>query len=855
MKHVNILVIACVLSTSLQAQSILDKRISLPADYLTVAELIEEMRQQTAITISYGTTIPLTEKINVGTTSPTVFEVLKKIEQKTGIGYKVAGNKIILTLPLRRYTLSGYIRDSQSGESLIGASVYATPAHAGVVTNSYGYYSLTLPEDSLNLAFSYVGYQPVKISFSLRRDTVMSIHLEPKILEEVVVHASERESIQDLGQMSSFDISVGELEALPALVGETDIMKSMQLLPGVRAGDEGTSGMYVRGGGPDQNLILLDGVPVYNISHLFGFFSVFNADAINHIELVKGGFPARYGGRLSSVVDIRMKEGNNKEIEGEGSLGLIASKLTIEGPLIKDKASFIFSGRRTLLFGPFLKIASGSDLGYYFYDINSKLNYVVSPKSRIYLSVYSGRDKGYGDSDFSRQGTSQTVREKAFVGLGWGNLTTALRWNLVISPKLFSNITATLSHYNFKIQSENETIISGSNGIDYHSGINNLYSSGIMDYALKSDFDFIPSPDHYLRFGGYGTHHTFKPGATTYRSSVNDAIQLDNGDIEAVEFGGYVEDEFEAASRIRVNGGVHAAGFNVNGKTFFSLQPRLSVRYLVSEKFSIKSSYSNMTQFIHLLTNSGVGLPTDLWVPTTPRIKPQKSDQWAAGIAYKPEDNYELTWEGYYKTMDGVLEYKEGASYLNTSDDWQTKVEIGKGESYGSEIFLHKKAGAWKGWLGYTLSWTYREFDNINNGKKFPYRYDRRHDVELTVSHSPDKRVEFSGTWVYGTGNAITLPTAVYRSMNDITENLYYEGRNSYRLKPYHRMDLSVSFKKTKKWGERAWIISVYNVYSRRNAFYVDYGHDYTERNGPGNKLLQYSLFPIIPSITYNFKF
>lgn len=770
-----------------------------------------------------------------------------------------------LTASAQKFTISGYVKDEASGENLIGASVYNVPTMQGAAANTYGFYSLTLPGDSLALRISYVGYESKTFKFFLRRDTVINVELKGSSqLQEVIVEAGAEESIQESSRMGTIDVPIEQIKAMPALLGETDVLKVLQLLPGVQSGTEGSSGLYVRGGGPDQNLILLDGVPVYNASHLFGFFSVFNADAINHVELIKGGFPARFGGRLSSVIDISMKEGNAKELKGEGSIGLVASRITLEGPIKKDKTSFIVSARRTyidLLARPIIKMSTeGETAGYYFYDLNTKINHRINSNNRIYLSAYMGDDKAYSRYEDYYVDNNRRVDYKDEFGLRWGNITTALRWNWVISPKLFSNVTATYSRYRFDIFAKYKEKITepGSSTTMYY---NDQYISGIRDFAAKVDLDYIPSPRHYIKFGAQAIHHLFTPGVYSYRSTEEADITFGAKRIFAREFFAYVEDDFLISPKIKINAGVHASAFYVEGKFYTSLQPRISGRYLLTNDLSFKASYAEMTQFIHLLTNAGLGLPTDLWVPATPMFGPEQSKLASAGFAYNFKSAYEISLEGYYKKMDGLIEYKDGASYLNIERDWQTKVETGQGESSGVELLLQKKTGKFSGWAGYTLSWTNRQFDNLNEGKKFPYKYDRRHDVELALAYKLTEDREFSVTWVYGTGTAISLPITAYASGSPDTPGYpyhyfpgsvdYYEGRNGYRMRPYHRLDVSYSKTKKTKWGERTWSVGVYNAYNRRNPFFMDVGYD---KQGQ-KKFIQYSLFPFIPSIAYRFKF
>ena len=767
----------------------------------------------------------------------------------------------------KKFTVSGYMLDAETGEKLIGANVFDGNILSGTSTNTFGFYSLTLPADTLDLVFSYVGYQPLITKFRLDQDTVINVRLTLNTLEEIVISGSRTEDIRETTQMSTIDIPIDNIKKLPAFLGEVDVLKVMQLLPGVQSGNEGSSGVYVRGGGPDQNLILLDGVPVYNASHLFGFFSLFNADAINKVELIKGGFPARYGGRLSSVIDISMKEGNSQEFKGEGAIGLVASKLTLEGPIIKDKTSFIVSGRRTyldLLAAPFIFAANEGEgrAGYYFYDLNFKLNHKFSERDHLYFSSYLGDDKAYARSNDDYSNDVETTEYKDRFGLRWGNIITALRWNHVLNNKLFSNTTLTYSRYRFSVFEKYEEKITRGDEVT-NRFFNDEYASGIRDFALKVDFDYLPSPDHYIRFGVMGIRHRFNPGVFSYQADAEIDTVIGSQQINANEYSAYLEDDFKINDWLKANAGIHVSAFDVGDKLYHSFQPRLNVRALLGESWSAKASYVRMTQFIHLLTNSGIGLPTDLWLPSTPDIKPQEAYQVAIGLAKNLGDDYEFSVEGYYKEMENLIEYKEGATFINIDKDWQTKVETGDGESYGMEVFVQKKQGDLTGWVGYTLSWSNRLFPNLNFGRPFPYRYDRRHDISVAASKKLSPKIDFSMAWVYGTGNAVSLPVAQYPDNssqfkpgpNWYFDNWsgidYYESRNSFRMRAYHRLDASISFNKVKKKSERTWTIGVYNLYNRRNPFFLDIGFD---DNGD-KKFVQYSLFPVIPSVRYSFKF
>jgi len=760
----------------------------------------------------------------------------------------------------QKFTVSGFIRDADTGENLISATIFNEKTREGTATNSNGFYSLTQKTDSLFIMVSYVGYKPQQIRFFLRTDTTVLVALQTSMLDELVVEGSRENLIHESSQMSSVTIPIEQIKSLPALFGEVDVLKILQLMPGVQSGNEGSSGLYVRGGGPDQNLILLDGVPIYNVSHLFGFFSVFNADAINHVELIKGGFPARYGGRLSSVIDINMKEGNMKKVKGEGSIGIIAAKATVEGPIVKDKTSFLISARRTyidVLARPIIKATNDNGTaGYYFYDLNFKINHIINSKNRIYASSYAGDDKAYSRfKDFYVSGNQRTDYREEF-GLRWGNVITALRWNRIITPKLFANLTATYSRYRFDVFSAYEEVVQTPTSTETTIS-KDQYRSGIRDYATKVDFDWLPKPNHYIRFGVQAIQHQFSPGVYTYRSNQEPDTLIGTPNINAVELSSYIEDDLKISERFKINAGLHFSAFNVDNRWYTSVQPRIAGRYLVRDDLSLKFSFANMTQFIHLLTNAGLGLPTDLWVPSTANVKPQQANQIALGAA-KTQGNFEFSVEGYYKQMKNLIEYKDGASYVNLEEDWQSKVATGgKGESYGMEVLAQKKKGSLSGWIGYTLSWTNRQFDELNEGKWFPYRYDRRHDISVAITHTWNKRMDFSMAWVFGTGTAVTLPTEEYAEGSSNpgyyfpSSIKYYESRNNFRMRDYHRLDLSFSFWKDKKWGQRKWTLGIYNAYNRQNPFFMELSSD---RNG-NKKFIQYSLFPIIPSIAYSFKF
>ncbi|GAB4037164.1 TonB-dependent receptor [Spirosoma jeollabukense] len=780
-----------------------------------------------------------------------------------------------------RFTVSGYVRETGSQEALIGVNVYLPGTTTGTTTNTYGFYSLTLPaQDSLRLAYSFVGYETVERTVSFRRNQTQNVALTPgRSLSEVQVKAGTMvEKVSESAQMSSIDVPIAQIKKIPAFLGEKDVLKVLQLMPGVQKGSEGQTGIYVRGGGPDQNLIVLDDAVVYNASHLFGFFSVFNGDAIKSVELIKGGFPARYGGRLSSVIDLNMKDGNREKLHGEGGIGLIASRLTLEGPLTKNKkGSFLVSGRRTyldIIAAPIIdaQTQGQTQAGYYFYDLNAKANYDFSPKDKIYLSAYFGRDRFYAHDNVQNTDT----------GLRWGNATGTLRWNHLFNQKLFSNTSLIFSDYKFQISA------------DEKGSVDNLtyslrYNSGIRDFSLKYDLDYYPTPTHSVRSGIQSTYHRFTPSAVVLQNaSINQSI--DNiSNIDVIESGIYAEDTWRPSSRWRINGGLRVSYFQQKDAGYVRPEPRISGAFTLKPDLSIKASYAMMNQYVHLLSNTGIGLPTDLWVPSTDRVKPQQSQQVAVGIAKDFTTGgafakgLTLTVEGYYKTMSNIINYKEGASFLLINDPtaanslrWEDNVTAGRGWSYGAEFLLQKKVGRFSGWAGYTLSWTQWQFAELNGGQPYYPRYDRRHDISLVGIYELNKRITLSATWVYGTGNALTIPIGrydTYRASNALvyggtpgivqnffqnvrTSDDYGTQKNSFRAEAYHRFDFGIQFHKQKKHHERTWEVSFYNLYNRRNPFFYQLESVTATSKVPAHTaLFRYSVFPIVPAVSYNFKF
>ena len=789
---------------------------------------------------------------------------------------------ILACLPAlaQKRTISGYVMDADSKETLIGATVVDKNSGKGCATNNYGFYTLTLDAGEVNLQVSYVGYAQQNRTLSLKENLSLNFTLSVNTqLDEVVVEASRATVSARSPQMSVVELPVQQIKSVPTLFGEADVLKALQLLPGVQNGSEGSAGMYVRGGGPDENLLLLDGVPVYNVNHMLGFFSVFNPDALKNVTLYKGSFPAHFGGRLSSVVDIRMKEGDMQHYHGNVSLGLISSKINVEGPIVKDKLSFNLSYRRTygdLLIKPAMWIANLTNpeigklsVGYYFYDFNAKLNWKISDKDRLYLSFYTGDDAiyfGVKFKDFVVDDVQYT--SKMNLNWKWGNKVAALRWNHVMSQKLFMDASVNYTQYRHNLglgMSDEYTAILMDQTIKEEYDM--TYKSGINDLTAKVDFDYTPLPNHEIRFGGNYTYHQFRPEVQSLKVSYGTDDDIDTvmgvSNVFAHETALYAEDNMTFGDIFRVNAGLHYSTFTVEGKTYQSVQPRLSMSLMLASNLSLKAGYANMTQYVHLLSNSSLSLPTDLWVPVTAKVEPMRAHQWSAGAFLELPQLFDISVEGYYKTMDNLLEYKDGASFFGSSDTWEGKVCLGRGWAYGVEFLVQRSFGKTTGWVGYTWAHSKRLFDRegqmINNGNLFPAKYDRRHDISVTVNHKFNDSFDLSGTWVFSSGNCGTLGLQLYEGL--INDWGYYPElqaleRNNYRMGNYHRLDIGANFHIPLNPGAITINLSVYNIYNHNNPFIVYTDYKWDEATQQEKKILkQVSIFPIIPSLSIAYKF
>lgn len=791
------------------------------------------------------------------------------------------------------FTISGTVIDSTSGETLIGAAVMDMRSGKGALTNSQGRYSLTLRSDSVLLRVTYMGYQAIFDSLLLKANTHRNYKMHSTLELKTVVIRGQRIDNAKSSQMSAVQVPIEQLKAVPVLFGEADLVKALQLLPGVQSGSEGNSGFYVRGGGPDENLFLLDGVPLYNVSHMGGFFSAFNTDAVKNVTLYKGSFPANFSGRLSSVLDVTTNNGTDKKIHGNASIGFISAKLNLEGPIRSERTTFCLSARRTyadFLLQPLVrKLADNRDYklsaGYYFYDINGKLTHRFNDRSRLFASYYMGSDVVY-----TRIRTLATDVQEQYLNFDtkWGNIVASARWNYEITPKLFMNLTGAYTRYSNRVGVKYETeTLETEEQESQQSTFSMNYLSKINDFNIRSDFDFTPNPDHSVKFGAMTTFHHFTPEVADAHldafsaAMMNSAFKLDTivnqQKTPAGELSLYAGDDWSISDAVKVNYGLNLSGFLVEGKFYPTLQPRLSGRVMLGDGISLKAGYAYMTQFMHLLSTTSVSMPTDLWVPVTKHVAPMYAHQVAAGLFYEISGIADLSVEGYYKHMDNILEYKDGASFFGNSEGWEEKVVMGNGWAYGVEVLLQRDFGNLTGWIGYTWSKTMRLFDRpgqvLNHGNPFPAKYDRRHDLSIVVSYKLNDRIDFSATWVYSTGNAATLSMQEYAQAQETAQEyadidpeswrgyLTQPGdRNNFRMPDYHRMDIGANFHRQFEPREgrrplsRTINVSVYNLYNRKNPYMIYESHEYSYKNYNG-ALVQLSIFPILPSVAYTLKF
>ncbi len=762
-----------------------------------------------------------------------------------------------------KFTLSGYLKDIKNGETLIGASVYIKEIKNGTITNEYGFYSITLPEGTYNLVFSNIGYKNQSKTIVLNQNVKLDLEfqVDEVALQEIVVSEVKEDANIQAVEMSVNRVEMSTINKMPALLGEVDVIRSIQLLPGVSTVGEGATGFNVRGGNVDQNLVLLDEAPVFNSSHLFGFFSIFNPDAVKDIKLVKGGIPAQYGGRLSSLLDVRLKEGNAKKFSGQGGIGAIFSRLTLEMPIVKDKGSILIAARRSyidVLAKPFLS-GSLSNSQFYFYDLTMKANYTLGKNDKIFVSGYFGRDVFGAGFKFN-----------------WGNTTATVRWNHIFGNRLFLNTTAFYSNYDYLLG----TAGTSTNGDGFQ------WESSIVNYSLKPEFTYYLSPKNTLTFGGQGIFYTFKPGtATVTVDSRSNQIGLDSK--FGLELAMYIANEQKISDKLSLQYGLRYSYFNYMGDGFAynygtspagtrkpliskqvygnfesitnygNLEPRFSANYVFNEKSSVKVSYNRMSQYLHLISNTTAATPLDVWTPSTNNIKPQIADQVALGYFRNFKDNmFEASVEVYYKDLQNQIDYIDGAD-LFLNENIEADLLNGKGRAFGAEFYVRKNKGKLTGWVSYTLSRTERQVIGINRGDWFPSRFDKPHNLSVVAIYELKKNLSLSANFVLSSGTPATFPTDKFylKDVGQVPNNAD-ETRNSFRIPMYHRLDVSLTWdrpKPNRRW-QGSWVFSVYNLYNRRNPFSIYF------RQNPDNlnqtQAIQYSVFgSFIPSVTYNFKF
>lgn len=879
MKHVIVLLFGLLFfpgGMSIRAQlSESTPAVTLDMRNVPIQDIFFELEKQTGMFFSFESSlVDDIPKTSLKVKEEPLSYCLKHLFAPLPVVYRVTGQYIILKRKPRQYTISGFVRDSASYESLINATVQDCTSGKGVVSNSYGFYSITLPAGKVIIRSSYVGYKTHEITLVLEKDTLLDIPLSTiSALQEVVVRGNNPYSEVMNSRMGNIELSSSHIRKVPVLFGEPDLLRCLQHQPGIASGTEMLGGMFARGGNSDENLFLIDGIPVYNVNHVGGLFSTFNPDIVKNVDFYKGGFPARYGGRLSAVADVRLKDGDMQNYHGNLSLGLLMAKANIEGPIVKDRTSFNVAFRRTwfdAITAPIFAIANKTNkagdkifLGYSFYDLNAKVNHIFSPKSRLYANFYMGQDR-LRSTDWHKYYGKKYGQELIW---RWGNIVSSLNWTYIFNQKLFGNFNMSYSQFKSKMIDDN---ISHYYPMQPELNIPKekyyWHRSGIQDAGLRSDFDYSPALHHRIRFGSDYLYHIYTPEDKFTSIITNNVVNSNNYELAyyepsvyAHEWGLYFEDDWLINDTWKANVGGRLAGYHVEKKNYLSFQPRASLRYLINEKFSLKTSYVKMNQYVHQLSNTFASLPSDIWVPVTSKIKPMNAHQVALGGYYKLKETYDISVEGYYKKMNNLIEYQDNALLYPDYVGWDEKISMGSGRSYGVELMTRKPEGRTSGWIAYTLSWSGRVFDDklVNGGKRFPFKYDNRHKLNITVVHKFSARVDMSASWVFASGNRVTVPLDGYLSDGNPygggTGYEYILARNAAKLGDYHRLDLSLNIYQPKKNGRTGvWNVSLYNVYCRMNPFYIE--QSYSKGNG---KYVTYQkgFVPIIPSVSYTYKF
>ncbi len=849
---------------SVTAQTdILNKKITLKVRKQALPEILKAIEKEAGVSFNFNQKIIPNGKYNLQANAEELSVVLVDLLTPHNLTFSLLyGHHIVITKvekKVAKHIVTGYVTDELSGEKLIGVTIYNQTTLTNSNTNQDGYYALSLKEDSVTLVFSKFPYKKQAIKIYLRKDTSINIVLKD---EQEFPNFTLTSKPDNQLNYKPDEINLGQraIKKFPVLFGETDVLKGLQLLPGVSSGSDGTIGLNIRGGGADQNLILLDDVPIYNPSHIFGFFSVFNSDIVKDVKLIKGGMPARYSGRVSSVIDVRSLDGNTKKIKAQVSLGTLSSKLTIDGPIGKNKKTTFIVGARRSYFDLFNTAAIASLIsadfsqlktGYYFYDANGKINHQFSDKHQLSFSFYTGLDNLFIKNSFSLKDPEKLISERDKQTIFWGNRLYSLRDHHVWSPKV--SAWANLSHSSYGFGNESSYEYSeNTDTVQYSNAYLYKFKTSIQTTNLSYNIEYKTS-DWLTIITGIGSSlHDFKRDITSSDNITNTNIR-ENSSNKVTESNGYVEGIWKVRRRLIVNTGVHQVMYALTNKTYYGTQPRLSVNYKFKKNWLLHGGYQSTMQFLHLLTGITGGIPIDLWLPSTTNIKPETGKLISGGISYAKGD-FVVNLEGFNKRMSNLIDYKDQANYVGVDNNWEQKITSGKGLAYGYELLLEKRNGKTKGWISYTLSWNNRQFDLINQGRVFPYRYDRRHNVAVFLGHDFNKKVDMGVSWVYTSGANYTVPEQVYFLHSGLAPNniIYlYGDRNNYQFPNYHRLDFGFNFKKQKKHYHRLLSIGAYNVYNRLNPFYIMPAY-----NASGNRVFEaVSLFPFLPSINYKLVF
>ena len=863
-KAASLIVLFSLTFLKVDAQSdVLNTRISIKIKKQTMVEILNAIEIKAGVTFNYNSKIIPEGRFSINVKDEELSNVLVQLLKPHRLGFSILyGKNIVISKQAKKvskYTISGYVNDEGSGEKLIGVSIHSRKGIESCVSNQDGFYSMTMLADSIQLVFEMPGYRTEALLLKLSENTVFNVQLKDGISELQYTLSSKIDERPNY-KPDEFHFNGKTLKQLPVLFGESDVMKGLQLLPGVRSGNDGTSGLNIRGGGPDQNLVLLDDVPIYNPSHIYGFFSVFNSDVVKDVKLLKGGINARYSGRLSSVIDVRTLDGNNKKLKFQTSLGLLSSKIAIDGPIFKNgKTTFLLAARRSYL--DLLSNAaqqiwtpnSNSPLrtSYYFYDANGKLKHSFSQKHQISFSFYTGQDNTFIKNSFSAKDPGKTISERDKQNVFWGNRVLSLRDHHVYNPKLSAWVNASFTTYNFGNESSYEYNEFTDSSKTFNA-YNYRFVSRINNSILSYNFEYKPAGSLTLKAGVGMVYHVFQREINTSDSIVQKEL-VNTSQYYAMEYNSYVDAAWNLRRNISINTGLHCVQYRISGKQFNFTQPRFSFNYKPIKNILLHAAFQRTAQFLHLLTSNTIGIPIDLWLPSTSFARPETANTYSGGISCS-KGGYAFNAEAFHKEMSNVIDYKEQANYIGSDNNWEEKVTVGSGRSYGYEFLAEKRNGKTKGWVSYTLSWNYRQFDKINGGKEFPYKYDRRNNLAVLVNHEFTPRLDASLTWVYSTGANYTLPEQVYFVNSGLQKGnaIYvYGDRNNYEFPSYHRLDFGFNFKKFKKNYTRILSLGVYNAYNRQNPFYVNLAY-----NSDGKRVFEaVSLFPVLPSINYKIIF